>query len=821
MLKINKILFKKIKFPLSLRGLFPFCHSRESGNPSSLSLREAKQRSNLGGFSLIELMIAITILALAIFGIFQAYSVGFMGMANARDRTVATNYVRETLENIKNMDFLKIVNTNPDFTSEEININGKIFTKSVYIDKIDDNLKEATSWVSWLNRNNKPLEVKNTMLIQNVAITSNTGTAVKIVLYADPYYNILPGTGTTNLTAVLKDEKGNILTNWDNIKYVSFSIFAATDLNGIAVPNFGSISPTVDILNQGSASTVFTSGDENLLGYVTIKALVVLPDEGQLTDTVTLRITDAGVAINLVANPQTILTSGRTSNIIATIVDASTPPNKVGLAKNLITFSISDPNLGSLEGPNPVNADNGEASITLSSTELPGTVTITASATDLQTGTVEITISEEEIVPTSISISADPISIYINDLSTITVTIKDQYGNPVGFGSTDNPKTISLLLSSDNGTIADSLVFAGESSISTDFEALSSGTVIVTAESNLGGDVRVVNDSVTINIYNYPTVIMLSASPESIKADGSSYSQIKATLVNSEGIKVPIADDLVTFNIDSESSGLLEGANPVKAVNGEAWITLRSTNLPGDVIVNASSGSMNSTIKVITTGNPVSMSISANPGTINFYDKSTITVTIIDEDGNPVGGFEGTVTLDLNPPDNGTIASFLVFTGESSKSTIFQPSYQGGVSITASGGGFVGPTPLIYIIINEPSLDFTTGSVIYYNENDIYFDFDIIVAGGTIEVTQMQILWELGNSESLTEVKINGVIVFVDEAYYNSSPISIVDYSLVSGGHLISFHFDKQMEFMKDKIFTVTFYASSGHPYTIVFPGPI
>jgi len=79
MLKINKILSKKIKSPLSLRGLFPFCHSRESGNPSPYVIAsEQSDRSNLNlsGFSLIELMVAIVILALAIFGIFHAYSVG-------------------------------------------------------------------------------------------------------------------------------------------------------------------------------------------------------------------------------------------------------------------------------------------------------------------------------------------------------------------------------------------------------------------------------------------------------------------------------------------------------------------------------------------------------------------------------------------------------------------------------------------------------------------------------------------------------------------------------------------------------------------------
>jgi prepilin-type N-terminal cleavage/methylation domain-containing protein len=40
-----------------------------------------KRKLSQKGFSLIELMVAIAILAMAIFGIFHAYSAGFMGMA--------------------------------------------------------------------------------------------------------------------------------------------------------------------------------------------------------------------------------------------------------------------------------------------------------------------------------------------------------------------------------------------------------------------------------------------------------------------------------------------------------------------------------------------------------------------------------------------------------------------------------------------------------------------------------------------------------------------------------------------------------------------
>jgi len=184
MLRINRILSKKIKPPLSLQGLFPFCHSRlfalpaqagESGNPSSLSLRGAKRRSNLNGFSLIELMVAVAILAMAMFGIFHAYSVGFMGMADARDRTVATNYAREAMEDIKNKSFGEIVNDlyNPNDPLGQIK-----FKRSVNVDYINDdgdianegevtNLKQVTLTVSWVDRNEQEKTVMLETLIYN------------------------------------------------------------------------------------------------------------------------------------------------------------------------------------------------------------------------------------------------------------------------------------------------------------------------------------------------------------------------------------------------------------------------------------------------------------------------------------------------------------------------------------------------------------------------------------------------------------------------------------------------------------------------------
>ena len=144
---------------MSLRGaIFP------------LSLRGAKRRSNLNGFSLIELMVAVVILALAIFGIFQAFSTSFQGMADARDRTVATNLAQEKIEGIKNIPFADINTYITDNNGTTV-ISGKEFTINIvsvnYEEEADDNLKRVTTKISWSDRNGNSKEVVTETLIYN------------------------------------------------------------------------------------------------------------------------------------------------------------------------------------------------------------------------------------------------------------------------------------------------------------------------------------------------------------------------------------------------------------------------------------------------------------------------------------------------------------------------------------------------------------------------------------------------------------------------------------------------------------------------------
>ena len=82
-------------------------------------------KRNSKGFSLVELMVAVTILALFAVGIISAFSGAFQAMADSKYRTIATNLAQKELEKVKNTKN-KIRKTPLSFTT-------KFFTQKVGI----------------------------------------------------------------------------------------------------------------------------------------------------------------------------------------------------------------------------------------------------------------------------------------------------------------------------------------------------------------------------------------------------------------------------------------------------------------------------------------------------------------------------------------------------------------------------------------------------------------------------------------------------------------------------------------------------------------
>ena len=409
-----------------------------------------KKRNIQKGFSLIELMVAVVILAIATLGIYQAYSVSFTGMADARDRTVATNYVRQAMEGIKNMDFDKIRTQSRSYiTGTKYEYEREVIVQE------STNLKKVTTKVYWRNRNGNKKMVENVMSVH--FMQTSEGTATRIMLIANPY-NVLTG-GTSTITAVAKDDKGNTVTIWTGD--ISFSIDSANSTSSGTFSDYSG-------LDNGISSIIFTASDNEG------KVVIIASAEWLTSDSVTIKISSEAVKIDLNAEPM-FMTLGSSSLITAKIVDAG--GTTVTESANVITFSVSGP--GTLSAITSTAPTNGIAKITLTSNGTPGTITVTASATGLEPGVVNVFTGGQ------ISLSASRFSVPVNETSKITVTTKDINGVPIKYVG-----TINLIIdgsSTGYGTLPPSVTFDGStSSIIVTFTATLEGTVNINAEDQAG-----------------------------------------------------------------------------------------------------------------------------------------------------------------------------------------------------------------------------------------------------------------------------------------------------------------------------------------------
>lgn len=581
-----------------------------------------KKRNIQKGFSLIELMVAVVILAIAVLGIYQAYNISFTGMADARDRTVATNYVRQAMEGIKNMDFDKIrMQSRSYITGTKYEYEREVIVQE------STNLKKVTTKVYWRNRKGNTKMVENGMSVH--FMETSEGTATRIMLIAN-HYNVLTG-GTSTITAVAKDDKGNTVTIWTgDISFTS---------------NSGGLQPdSVSIIlgNDGRASTTFTAPSYE--GEVNIMASA----SGLTPDSVNIKVTvpKKPVKINLTANP-TYMTAdiNSTSEITATIVDAD--GETAIKATNVITFSVSGP--GTLSAITSIAPTNCIARITLTSNGTPETITVTASATGLEPGVVDV------FTGGKISLSASRVSVPVNETSEVTVTTKDVDGVPINYEG-----TINLIIdgsSTGSGTLSSPVTFDGStSSIIVTFNATLEGTVniIATDQAEILDEGSI---ELTITPAQVPDHIAVTANPSIIeaKAGGTETSTITARVMIDDNITLTSYSEVITF---STNFGTFPGGvqtidtndSNVTYENGVATVVLYSSFNAVTATIDVSSTYNGTTIdgstEVVFYVNADRIDLVADPNPLPTEGTSTITATIKDG-ATTVTGYSGTVEFDI------------------------------------------------------------------------------------------------------------------------------------------------------------------------------
>jgi prepilin-type N-terminal cleavage/methylation domain-containing protein len=803
------------------------------------------------GFSLIELMIAVVILAIAVLGIFMAFSSGWMGMANARDRTVATNYAREAMEDVKNMDFEMVTNENLG-TAESV---GAKFTRVITVNTENGNLKKIDTKVFWTNQQDQYVSIETSMYINRTLF--NPGEATNIILYADPYYTVLPGIGTSTIIAVIKDINGNTKIDWDG-GVIHFTILGSgySDFDKGAIgSNLGYLGSGDDEIsitpNMGRADvTFYASGYEISAGVpaqgdVVIEASVTLPDGSTVTDTITITVTLDVVRIELSADTYSIDADGESISIVtAKLVNSGGVT--VTDAPNDITFNISGEGIFVDEGgstlADPVLMGNieGEAEIDVRSIEgTPGVATVTASSEGLLSGTVDIITTGDA---TYISVSVDPDLIYTDDMvgAAVTVEIQDVNENPVEF-------TGEISLTASDGTIPSSLNFAGTSLAETTFSpaTASPGTVTITAS---GGSL--ISGSTTIEVRDTLIVdtITITADPKNILAGGVADSKITAT-IKQGSIVISNYDHDITFKIISDTSSshdallLFKGgeygidAEPPLIVSGDdygndgvAVVNLKPASDIGICTIEVSTlvdpefypddPPVSETVEVGFYSGEDHIELIADPSKMLVDgDSCGVTARVVDEGGNTVGTYNEdiTFTILIGWPKiakftmTGTSSLTKTLTGGESFVDLISQKEAGTVTLKATS--FTGSTNItgyLNIPVVITLLELAPDPDINYGVDQV--SFNIEVQGTEVNLDEMRVSWSPEDSETLNTIEIGGTVVYSNVAGVASGIfVDIVPTTdLPTGIYTINLYFNV-VEDMSGKTLEVIFNPNSGN----------
>jgi prepilin-type N-terminal cleavage/methylation domain-containing protein len=791
------------------------------------------------GFSLIELMVAVVILVMAIFGIFHAYSTGFMGMADARDRTVATNYLQQTIEDFKNMNFNQVQN-------EPITpIPNTKFSRGTYVlnlEEIDDvvTLKKVISQVRWIDRKGNIKTEKASTIIYNKPATSEVGDeAVELFLYAQSYYTIMP-TNEVSLVAEIKDENGNI---YDYDGEIIFSVVTVR-VDGIPI-QVGDITTEPPIYaNDGVAYCTFTaiSAEElaalggDVEGTERIQATATIDGEN-LIDTVNIRVTTGpiGILIEPVSEEDDrVLAAGAgvESNLKLYVVKADYETHVE--YDSPITLSADGPGTLSETTITTVPTDGVYFKLASDGDGNPGIVEITASAPDLDIGYIEITFTGE---PASILVTPERNSIYPGEDIGITVTIVDVNNIEVSFTGEVNLSVLPIYGSFND----DSLSFTGQSWLDTtvftaDSDATPGETITIQANS---GSISGSTEILILSSLN-PYYLSLFAFPSSVDLSKETSRTITATVYDDSGNEIVntynTAINFVTTFGNLSSSSLLPD-------DGEAEVILTSGDPPtaGTATITASSGSLILTpeggIEISFYDSATHIVLSADPDNIEAdgFETSIITATVCDVGGNRVANYGDdpydpkTITLSLTDESkgifyNGLRTIVLDEFDEGMVTTSLSSTETGTATITAlSSDGLIdnGFTP-IALTGDIPSV-LTLGEVT--NWDDYFISFDFTVTGAPIYLDEIKIEWD-NSAAPLDQIVIKSPdtelgVTKSTETIDSPSTLTEVGKTLIKDvTSNIGLSFRNGVSKMKQKNIIVTFTEADDTTYNVSFRVP-
>jgi Bacterial Ig-like domain (group 1)/Invasin, domain 3 len=382
--------------------------------------------------------------------------------------------------------------------------------------------------------------------------------------------------------------------------------------------------------------------------------------------------------------------AGGSSTITVTVKDGTGTPMS-GVA---VTLAATGSGNTITQPAAPTNA-SGIATGTLSSTGAgPKTVTATAGTVTLNQQPV-VTVAAGPADGSQSTLSASPTSIVTGSgSSTITVTVKDAYGNPVsGSAVTLTASGTGNTLVQPGATDATGMTTGTLSSTDVQTETVSAkaGAVAIAQTASIGVTAPVPTVS--------PTLSTVVANPPSFSAGGSS----TITVTVKDGGGNLMSGVAVTLSATGTGNTITQPATATD-VNGVTTGSVSSTVAePKTVTAVAGGVTLNQQPMVTVTPGPADAgqsSVSASPTSITAgTGSSTITVTVKDLYGNPVSG--ATVILAATGTGNtltqpvGTTAADGIATGSLTSTTAEQKT-------VSAKAGALGLTQTATVTVNPP-----------------------------------------------------------------------------------------------------------------------
>jgi adhesin/invasin len=468
--------------------------------------------------------------------------------------------------------------------------------------------------------------------------------------------SIVAGTGSSTITVTVRDIFNNAISG------ANVALAATGNENTVTQP--------AAVTDAAGVATGSLSSTE--AGVKTVSATADLSDITQTQD-VTVTAGDVSVSVSTltVSAPSIEASSGgNTSTITATILDANGNP----IEGATVDFLVDAATTG-LSAASAVTNGAGIAQVAYSSTGT-GLRTVTASVGAAQLDdapTIEVTPAAPSLTTSLITASDE--SITSDETSTITVQLRDEFGNDL----TTSAGTVTLLASPGGALVVTPV---GDGTYTATFDGTTATTVTISGQL----DDADFTDNVVITVgvgAVSATQSSLVADPSSIVAGGGA-STITVTARDGadnliEGVTVVLASD--------PSDGTLTQPGGNTGTNGVATGSFAATAV-GTRTISATVGGVAINASADVTVTPAAASaahtqITTTDASFTAGESTTVTIQVYDAFGNLVTTTDDVIVLDSEIGSFNTVTS----TGPGTYQATFSSDSADIATITGTLGG--------------------------------------------------------------------------------------------------------------------------------------